>query len=424
MRILTERVPSLPLAPLLQALTMSRATYYRDIVCSDKELVADVTDEQTPAEPTELTPDAAGCREAIGPADAAPTEVVDTPSRCRVPGRALSLGEREEVRQLLYGPRFLDSTPTDVFATLLDEGEFYCSIRTMYRLLEHDGANAPRTRARTHIHYERPELLATRPNQLWSWDITKLKGPTTWTYFHLYVIIDVFSRYVVGYMLAHQESKELAKQFIDETLAKQNILPGQLTVHADRGAAMTSKPVALLLSDLGVAKTHSRPHVSNDNPYSESQFKTLKYRPGFPERFGSIEQAREICSELLDWYNNQHHHGGIALLTPAAVHYARAESTIAKRQDLLDAAYRLHPERFVNHPPRHPQLPAAVWINAPAPAPDEGEGQCEAQATAHTSDPACPGGACHGERLSDEPGTGRTGVARSASHLDGDERAI
>lgn len=420
MRILTERVSSLPLAPLLQALAMSRATYYRDLVCSDKKRAADVANEQNVTVPIEPAPEATNEQNvtvpiesaaeatngpgAAGQADAVPVEVVDTPSRCRVPGRALTLEEREEVRQLLYGPRFLDSTPTDVFATLLDEGEFYCSTRTMYRLLEHDGANAPRTRARRHTHYARPELLATRPNQLWSWDITKLKGPTTWTYFHLYVIIDVFSRYVVGYMVANQESKELAKQFIDETLAKQNILPGQLTVHADRGAAMTSKPVALLLSDLGVAKTHSRPHVSNDNPYSESQFKTLKYRPGFPERFGSIEQAREICSELFDWYNNQHHHGGIALLTPATVHYGKAESTIAKRQDLLDTAYRLHPERFVNRPPRHPQLPEAVWINAPTPPEKEGESQTGGEAehealaapkgsgslTAHKSDVSRP----------------------------------
>jgi len=280
-------------------------------------------------------------------------------------GRSLSEEERRVVREVLYGERFRDQTPPQIYAALLDDGIYHCSVRTLYRLLAEDAANLPRTRARTHTAYAKPELLAQRPNQLWSWDITKLKGPQKWTYFHLYVILDVFSRYVVGFLLANQESQEIAREFIDQTLAKQAILPGQLTLHADRGASMTSKSVALLLTDLGVVKTHSRPHTSNDNPYSEAQFKTLKYRPEFPERFGSLEGAREACSALFAWYNGEHHHSGIALLTPAMVHYGRATEVITARQRHLDAAYALHPERFVRHAPVHPLLPKAVYINPP-----------------------------------------------------------
>ena len=205
------------------------------------------------------------------------------------------------------------------------------------------------------------------------WVITRLKGPRPWTYFYLYVIMDVYSRYVVGFMIAYQESQALAKEFIEHTLTKHGILPGQLTLHADRGSAMTSNSVALLLSDLGVAKTHSRPHVSNDNPYSEAQFKTLKYRPEFPERFGTVSGAREVCAALFAWYNGEHHHGGIALLTPATVHYGRAAEVIEARQARLDLAYQAHPQRFVNHPPLHPELPPAVWINPPLPNADPSE---------------------------------------------------
>lgn len=282
-----------------------------------------------------------------------------------MPGRRLSDAERKTVRELLYSPRFTDQTPTQMYAALLDEGIYHCSVRTLYRLLKEDEANVARTRAKRHTAYSKPELLATRPNQLWSWDITRLKGPRPWTYFYLYVILDVYSRYVVGFLVACQESQELAKELIDQTLAKQGIAPGELTLHADRGSAMTSKSVALLLSDLGVVKTHSRPHVSNDNPYSEAQFKTLKYRPEFPERFGTLEGAREVCSALLAWYNGEHHHAGIALLTPATVHYGRAQAVIEARQACLEAAYAAHPERFVQHAPRHPALPEAVWINPP-----------------------------------------------------------
>jgi putative transposase len=287
------------------------------------------------------------------------------PRPCNVPGRRLNESERQTVRDLLYSTRFIDDTPTEIYATLLDEKIYHCSVRTIYRLLKEDGANQPRGRAKRHTAYSKPELLATRPNQLWSWDITRLKGPRPWTYFYLYVIMDVFSRYVVGFMVAYQESQALARELIDHTLAKHAIVPGQLTLHADRGSAMTSKSVALLLSDLGVAKTHSRPHVSNDNPYSEAQFKTLKYRPEFPDRFGTVCGARAVCAHLFAWYNGEHHHGGIALLTPAMVHYGRAVEVIEARQSRLDAAYKAHPQRFVNHPPLHPELPAAVWINPP-----------------------------------------------------------
>jgi putative transposase len=233
------------------------------------------------------------------------------PRRCNVPGRRLGESERQTVRDLLYSTRFIDDTPTEIYATLLDEKIYHCSVRTIYRLLKEDGANQPRGRAKRHTAYTKPELLATRPNQLWSWDITRLKGPRPWTYFYLYVIMDVFSRYVVGFMVAYQESQALARELIDHTLVKHAIMPGQLTLHADRGSAMTSKSVALLLSDLGVAKTHSRPHVSNDNPYSEAQFKTLKYRPEFPDRFGTVCGARAVCAHLFAWYNGEHHHGAL-----------------------------------------------------------------------------------------------------------------
>jgi putative transposase len=291
---------------------------------------------------------------------------------CRVSGRALSEQERRQVRELLYGPQFGEQTPTQVYATLLDRGVYHCSARTMYRLLQEDGPCASRTRTRSHPSYEKPELLATGPNQLWSWDITRLKGPRRYCYFQLYVILDVFSRYVVAWMLAEREDQQIAAELIDQALASQHIVPGTLTIHADRGAAMTSKSVAVLLSDLGVTKTHSRPHVSNDNPYSEAQFKTLKYRPDFPDRFGSLEHARTLCGELFGWYNGEHRHSGIALLTPAAVHYGQAPALIAQRQAALNAAYQAHPERFVNRPPVHPALPEAVWINPPqTPAPQQ-----------------------------------------------------
>ena len=216
-----------------------------------------------------------------------------------------------------------------------------------------------------HPRYRKPELLAKRPNEVWSWDITKLLGPVKWSYFHLYVVLDIFSRYVVGWMVAPHESSTLAERLISETCEKQEVKTGQLTIHADRGSSMRSKPVAFLLADLGVTKTHSRPHTSNDNPYSESQFKTLKYRPAFPERFGSIEDARAFCRSFFNWYNREHHHTGIGLLTPEVVHHGRAKNVIKARDEVLLAAYETQPERFVKKQPEATRLPEAVWINPP-----------------------------------------------------------
>ena len=287
------------------------------------------------------------------------------PVRTAVQPRALSPSERETVVSRLHEERFLDVSPAAVYATLLDEGEYHCSIRTMYRILEEEGETRERRDQLVHPPYRKEELLATKPNELWSWDITKLMGPAKWTYFYLYVIIDVFSRYVVGWMVADGESAELAKQFIAETCAKQGIASGQLTIHADRGSSMTSKPVAFLMADLGVTKTHSRPHVSDDNPYSESHFKTMKYRPDFPERFGSIEDARSFSRRFVDWYNDEHRHSGLGLLSPSVVHHGIAEETVQKRAEVLAAAYLAHPERFVRRPPQPPPVPREAWINKP-----------------------------------------------------------
>jgi putative transposase len=283
----------------------------------------------------------------------------------------LDPSERQAILAVLHSPRFADCSPTEVYATLLDEGVYLASERTFYRLLAAQGETGERRDQLVHPAYHKPELLATRPNEVWSWDITKLLGPTKWTYFYLYVILDIFSRYVVGWMIAHQEQAALAERLIAETLAKQEITAGQLTIHADRGASMTSKPVAFLLADLGVTKTHSRPHVSNDNPYSEAHFKTLKYRPGFPERFNSVEEARAFGQEFFGWYNTAHRHAGIGLLTPEVVQYGRAIELHAARAVVLNAAYASHPERFVNHPPIPPPLPTAAWINPPKPAQTE-----------------------------------------------------
>ena len=287
------------------------------------------------------------------------------PVRTAVQPRALSGAEREAVLSRLREERFQDVSPAAVYATLLDEGEYHCSIRTMYRILEEEGETRERRDQLVHPPYRKEELLATRPNELWSWDITKLKGPVTWTYFYLYVIIDVFSRYVVGWMVADGESAVLAKQFIAETCARQGIEKGRLTIHADRGSSMTSKPVAFLMADLGVTKTHSRPHVSDDNPYSESHFKTMKYRPDFPERFGSIEDARSFSRRFVDWYNNEHRHSGLGLLSPSVVHHGLAVQTVERRAGVLDAAYLAHPERFVHRPPQPPPVSKEAWINKP-----------------------------------------------------------
>ena len=281
------------------------------------------------------------------------------------PPLALSSAEQDLLLGLLDSERFADVAPATVFATLLDEGRYHGSIRTMYRLLAAQHQTGERRRQRIHPLYAKPELLAIRPNEVWSWDITKLKGPAKWTCFHLYVILDIYSRYVVGWLLAHRESAELAEQLIADTLEKENIAPGTLTLHADRGTSMRSKPVAALLIDLDVAKTHSRPHVSDDNPYSEAQFKTLKYRPDFPDRFGSIEDARAHCRHFFHWYNHEHRHGGIGLMAPAAVHEGTAAALTEQRAITLDAAFAAHPIRFKGVAPKPPALPTAAWINPP-----------------------------------------------------------
>ncbi len=279
--------------------------------------------------------------------------------------RALSCEQRQEVRDTLYSDRFIDQAPREVYATLLDEGRYLCSVRTMYRLLGEDQAARERRNQLRHPNYQKPELLATGPNQVWSWDITKLLGPQKWTYYHLYVILDIYSRYVVGWMLAHRESADLASRLIRQTVAGQSVSEDQLTIHSDRGPSMASHNVAQLLASLGVTKSHSRPHVSNDNPFSESQFKTMKYRPEFPDRFGGYEDALGHCRSFFGWYNDEHYHSGIGLLTPAMLHYGEAEKVIADRANVLQAAYAKHPQRFVQGCPKPQAVPTAVWINPP-----------------------------------------------------------
>ena len=313
-------------SPACRALTVSRATLYRRRAVSSK-----------PAVPMER-----------------PT-----------PARALPPAKRQQVLDALNSERFCDMAPAAVQATMLDEGEYLCSARTMYRILSEAGEVKERRNQLKHPNYTKPELLATSPNEVWSWDITKLKGPAKWTYYYLYVILDFFSRYVVGWMIAMRETGTLAERLISETCSKQGIEERRLTLHADRGSPMKSKPVEFLLVDLGVDKTHSRPHTSNDNPYSESQFKTLKYRPEFPKRFGSIQDARSFCREFFTWYNTEHRHSGIAYLTPEMVHYGHADDVIDARRVVLQGAYDAHPERFVNKKPEPLALPEAVWINKP-----------------------------------------------------------
>ena len=281
------------------------------------------------------------------------------------PEHALSQVERQTVLATLHEPRFVDLAPPQVYAQLLEEGRYLCSIRTMYRLLAANHEVRERRAVASHPVYTKPELLATSPNRVWSWDITKLKGPAKWNYYCLYVILDIFSRYVVGWMIANRESSTLAKRLIADSCRKQNIVEDQLTLHADRGSSMKSKVVAQLLSDLGVTKTHSRPHVSNDNPFSESHFKTMKYRPEFPTRFGCIQDARGFGCEFFPWYNGEHRHSGLALYTPSDVHYGRIEQVRQSRQAALDAAYQRHPNRFVRKPPEAALPPQAVWINPP-----------------------------------------------------------
>jgi putative transposase len=281
------------------------------------------------------------------------------------PPLAFSDAEQKRVLDALNSERFADCSPRQTYATLLDEGVYLGAVRTMYRLLAGCDQVRERRDQLTHPTYAKPELLAVQANEVWSWDITKLRGPGKWTCFHLYVILDIFSRYVVGWMIAHRESAELAEKLIADTVAKHDIAPGRLTLHADRGTSMRSKPVAALLVDLDVAKTHSRPHVSDDNPYSEAQFKTLKYRPDFPDRFGSIEDARAHCQAFFTWYNTAHRHSGIGFMTPQTVHYGRATELTRERSITLEAAFLANPNRFKGVAPRPPALPVAAWINPP-----------------------------------------------------------
>jgi len=323
MQLVTEHGSTLGVAATCRALGVSRASYYRA---------------QRPAPPE--------------------------PSARTVP-RKLPPDERKAVLDVLHSPRFVDVAPAEVHATLLDEGQYLCSVRSMYRILEENKEVRERRNQLRHPKYAAPELLATGPNELWSWDITKLLGPGKWTYYYLYVILDVFSRYTVGWTVAYRERASLAERLIAEACKRQGIKPGQLTLHADRGSSMTSKPVAFLMADLGVTKTHSRPHVSNDNPFSESQFKTLKYQPAFPSRFGSYEDAREHCRVFFPWYNNEHRHAGLGMLTPYDVHHGLAELRLEERAAVLARAYQEHPERFPRGLPTPGQLPSEVWINKP-----------------------------------------------------------
>lgn len=304
---------------------------------------------------------------------------VHGPRRKRpAPPRKLAPPERQAVLDVLHEPRFVDLAPAQVHAALLAEGVHLCSVRTMHRILAENAEAKERRDLARHPVYERPELLATGPNQLWSWDITKLKGPAKWTYFHLYVILDVFSRYVVGWMVAPRETASLAKRLIAETCRRQGIVEAQLTLHADRGTSMKSKSVAFLLADLGVTKSHSRPYVSDDNPFSEAQFKTLKYRPDFPKKFGCIQDSRAHCTDFFAWYNDEHHHSGLAMFTPAEVHHGRVDEQLTAKQRVMDAAFEAHPERFTHGRPVVKRPRAEVWINPPRPIPDpplpEGDG--------------------------------------------------
>lgn len=281
------------------------------------------------------------------------------------PVRALPEEERNEIVEIMQSPRFIDVAPPEIYATLLDEKTRICSVRSMYRYLAAEGKVHERRNQLRHPNYAKPELLATDPNQVWSWDITKLRAVAKWTYYYLYVLLDIYSRHVVGWMLAQRESGPLAATLIEESVSKQNVERDQLIIHADRGSAPKSKTVAQMLSDLGVEASHSRPRVSNDNPFSEAQFKTMKYRPTYPGRFGSYEDARAFCRDFFDWYNNDHRHSGIAMMTPSDVHHGRAADILAARQRTLDAAYAANPERFVRGRPTVKPLPDKVWINPP-----------------------------------------------------------
>ena len=374
MASVTELVPVVGVTAACEAMGVARASFYRreghHVGQPPAPPAPSLRDEGAAGQRSEqILPDPAS--ESGGTVPVPPPSTSSSPTvLTRVHPRALSVAEQQAVRDVLHSDRFQDTAPAAVYATLLDEGTYLASERTMYRLLAASGETRPRRDQLVHPTYQKPELLATAPNQVWSWDITKLLGPAKWTYYYLYVILDVYSRYVVGWMVAHREHSDLAERLIADTIAKQEVPAGQLTLHADRGSSMTSKAIAFLLADLGVTKSHSRPYVSNDNPYSESQFKTLKYRPGFPDRFASLEEARASCQDFFRWYNTEHRHSGIGLLPPAVVHDGQAQDAYDARSQVLATAYSAHPERFVRQAPRPPQLPTAAWINPPNPASD------------------------------------------------------
>ena len=297
------------------------------------------------------------------------------------PARALSEAERTEVMDALCSERFVDRAPAEVCATLLDEGAYLCSERTMYRIMASERAVRERRDQRSHPRRPTPRIVARGPNQAWSWDITRLMGPEKWRHFRLYVILDIYSRCVTGWMVAERETAGLAGRLIEESCLKHGVRPDVLTLHSDRGAPMTAKCTAQLLADLGVTQSLSRPRVSNDNPYSEAQFKTVKHHPGFPGRFADIEEAKDFCRKFFRWYNHEHRHHGIGLLTPAQVHEGRAEEVVRRRQEVLDAAYAARPERFPGGPPLAAGPPQEVWINEALPVEAKG------------SEPAAEGGA-------------------------------
>ena len=328
METIRDEGRELPLQPLCQALEVSRSAFYRfGLSASGKPVLP------------------------VGPRKPHP--------------RALSAPEKEKILEKLHEKEYVDRAPRQIFASLLDSGSYLCSVGTMYRILAEREELKERRNQLRHPTYKKPELLASAPNSVWSWDITKLMGPAKWNYYYLYVILDIFSRYVVGWTVSQSESSHLAGALISQSCEQQKIQLGQLGIHADRGSSMKSKHVAQLMADLGITKTHSRPHVSNDNPFSESQFKTMKYRPEFPQRFGSLQDATQFCKNFFDWYNWEHYHSGIAHLTPGSVHHGKGAEIIGQREEALLSAFNAHPERFMRGVPRHQPLPDAVWINPP-----------------------------------------------------------
>jgi putative transposase len=330
--LVEQRQARVSIAPLCDALGLARATFYR--------------------------------RRGVPPPEPS------VPRHRRAPRQALTLTERAGVLAVLHEERFVDLPPAQVWAQLLDAGQVPpCSIRTMYRVLAANAELRERRNQLRHPAYRKPELLATDPNQIWSWDITKLLGPVKWTYYYLYVLLDIFSRYVVGWLLARQEAAALAKVLIATSCERQHIGPDRLTIHADRGPSMTSQPVALLLATLGIVPSHSRPQVPDDNPFSEAQFKTLKYRPDFPARFGAYEDAEAFCQRFFPWYNTEHRHSALGLMTPHDIHYGLAAAKWRRRAEILRVAYQAHPERFPRGVPVPPPLPTAAWINKPLTAP-------------------------------------------------------